>query len=262
MSIFGMEVIARAGRPPGVSLDLAASGTQLRKWVEGWGTEVISMYGSSETVAPPIVGSTFEGVPEGYIGSVTPFYSVRVVPESESSGPVQGALEVLGLPGRTMAAGYMFADGSFHSLDLTGDGWFRTGDVVECDEAGWIRFLGRADDVLKVRGENVSPAEIEGAIRGSTGVEDVAVVGVSDVVWGHIPVAVLELLDDAPREQVTESVLAQLQERLSGHKHPLLLLATEQLPRSNLNKVRKSVVRESLETYDELWRSSEYHRGD
>ena len=260
MSIFGMEVIARAGRATPTTLQLVASGTQRARWVEGWGSEVLSMYGSSETVAPPILGTTSEAVPEGFIGRVTPFYAVRVIPDSASAQSIQGSLEVAGIPGWTLAQGYVFADGTSHSLDMTEDGWFRTGDVVECDTSGWFRFLGRADDVLKVRGENVSPAEIEDAIRGSTGVKDVAVVGQPDVVWGHIPVAVLELSEGAHPEEVTQSVLARLSERLTPQKHPQLFFVAHELPRSNLNKVKKSVVRESLSSYEEVWRSADYER--
>jgi acyl-coenzyme A synthetase/AMP-(fatty) acid ligase len=223
--------------------------------VEGWGTEVVSMYGSSETVAPAIIGTTSDDLPEGFVGMATPFYGVRVVPEFPGSATIEGSLEVAGTPGWTLAQGYVLADGSFRPLDLTDDGWFRTGDTMECDSLGRLRFMGRADDMLKVKGENVSPAEVEDAIRGSVGVKDAAVVGKSDAVWGHIPVAVLELAEGADIDDARQSVLQRVGEKLTGFKQPQALLIAGELPRSNLNKVKRSVVRDSLDQYQEIWRS-------
>jgi crotonobetaine/carnitine-CoA ligase len=258
MSIFGMEVISRSGRPADTPLRLAASGTHRARWVRGWGTEIFSMYGSSETVAPAITGITSDELPEGFIGTVSPFYAVRVVPESPDSTSLEGSLEVAGTPGRTLAQGYVLADGSFRPLDMSEDGWFRTGDTVECDSSGRIRFLGRADDMLKVKGENVSPAEIEDALRSCPGVKDAAVVGKADAVWGHLPVAVLELSAGADKDEAAKGILQQLELKLTGFKHPQALLVAAELPRSNLNKVKRSVVRDSLDQYEELWRSNDY----
>lgn len=257
MSIFGMEVIAQNGNETTGRLELVASGTQRRHWQAGWSTEVVSMYGSSETVAPPILGTSTDGLPEGSIGSVTPFYAARVASAAGSSdGRLQGELQVFGIPGRSLALGYVMVDGTFANLPMTDDGWFRTGDVVESDSQGWIRFLGRADDVLKVRGENVSPAEIEQVIRGTAGVDDVAVVGRPDPVWGHIPVAVLQMSDDSsPTDDVVAEIIRRLEGGLTRLKHPQAILRTDRLPRSNLNKIQKSVVRDSLDSYVEIWRS-------
>ena len=82
-------------------------------------------------------------------------------------------------------------------------------------------------------------------------------VGKADAVWGHIPVAVLELVEGADVDDARQSVLKRVGERLTGFKHPQALLVAGELPRSNLNKVKRSVVRDSLDQYQEIWRSDE-----
>ena len=125
-------------------------------------------------MAPPILGTSTDGLPEGSIGAVTPFYEARVASaEGSADGMLQGELQVFGIPGRTLALGYVMVDGTFANLPMTDDGWFRTGDVVETDSQGWIRFLGRADDVLNIGGASkLVPDVVAAAVHGIPGLSE------------------------------------------------------------------------------------------
>ena len=69
------------------------------------------------------------------------------------------------------------------------DGWFHSGDLGFMDVEGRITFTSRLKDMLKVGGENVAPAEMEGRLRELPGVNDAAVVGLADERLGEVPVA-------------------------------------------------------------------------
>ena len=68
-----------------------------------------------------------------------------------------------------------------------------SGDLFRSDEEGYLYFVGRRDDIIKTRGEKVSPREIEDVIYGVEGVAEVAVIGVPDPVLGNAIKAVVSL---------------------------------------------------------------------
>ena len=102
-----------------------------------------------------------------------------------------------GVPGELRVRGYALMLGYYKKPKETAasydeDGWFRTGDMAERRADGYIRFLGRFKDMLKVGGENVDPMEVEGLLLGHPAVRQVAVVGLADVRLAEVPVAFVE----------------------------------------------------------------------
>merc|ERR1712080_584577 len=81
------------------------------------------------------------------------------------------------------------------------DGWFKTGDVVKYEEEGDIYIVDRIKDMIKVKGYQVSPSELEEEIRTIPGVLDVAVIGIHDDTAGEVPKAFIVPLS---AENVTE----------------------------------------------------------
>ena len=72
---------------------------------------------------------------------------------------------------------------------IDADGWLHTGDMGFMRDDGYLRFLGRYKDMLKVGGENVSPMEVEGFLLDTMPLELVAVVGQPDERLGEVPIA-------------------------------------------------------------------------
>ena len=112
----------------------------------------------------------------------------RVLPHREAR--VSGEGEIL-VKGETLFAGYLREDGP--DLPLDDGGWFRTGDLGEMDADGYLRVLGRRDNLFVSGGENVRPEEIEEALLRIPGVEEAVVVPVPDAEFGHRPVAFVRL---------------------------------------------------------------------
>ena len=133
---------------------------------------------------------------------------------------------------------------SFH------DGWFRTGDVAIVEQ-GAYRILGRNSvDIIKTGGYKVSALEIEDVLRTHAAIDDCAVVGVVDEVWGErVAVCVVcagtkvgETVGAAPLD--LETLRAWAKERLAPYKVPTRLHFVDELPRNAMGKVQKVRVRE------------------
>ena len=77
------------------------------------------------------------------------------------------------------------------SEEFTADGWFKTGDVGQIDERGYVTIVGRSKDLIITGGYNVYPAEIEGYLNEMPGVAEIAVIGVPHPDFGEAVVAVV-----------------------------------------------------------------------
>ncbi|HQT79097.1 MAG TPA: AMP-binding protein [Rhodopila sp.] len=116
------------------------------------------------------------------------------------------------------------------------DGWLRTGDIGLFDEQGFLHYLGRRKEMLKVRGMSVFPSEIEVILGKHPAIAAAAVIGVPDAERGQIPLAALTL---KPGAAVTEAALtAWCRENMATYKVPLVRIM-EALPMTATGKVVK-----------------------
>ncbi|MDO8371127.1 MAG: AMP-binding protein, partial [Polaromonas sp.] len=125
------------------------------------------------------------------------------------------------------------------------DGWFHTGDLARCDEAGFYEVVGRSKDMIISGGENVYPAELENLLADCPQILEAAVVGQLDARWGEVVVAVIV---KAPGADLDAAQVLQLFEgRLARFKHPKRVLFCEALPKTALGKVQKAGLLTNLE---------------
>jgi long-chain acyl-CoA synthetase len=122
-----------------------------------------------------------------------------------------------------------------------GERVLHTGDLFRTDEEGYLYFVGRTDDIIKSRGEKVSPREVENAIHDLPGVSQVAVIGVPDAVLGEAIKAYIVLKDGASytERDIVKHCLARL-ENFMAPKHVEFVTT---LPMTNTGKVSKSELR-------------------
>jgi fatty-acyl-CoA synthase len=141
--------------------------------------------------------------------------------------------------------GYWSADGQA-CVGLQ-EGWFHSGDLGQRAEDGCITIVGRSKDMIISGGENIYPAEIENQLVTLPGVAESAVVGLPDVRWGEVPVAVLVRTSDAAGQGLTsEAVLQHLQLRIARFKLPRRVVFLGSLPKSALGKVQKPALQAEL----------------
>jgi malonyl-CoA/methylmalonyl-CoA synthetase len=123
------------------------------------------------------------------------------------------------------------------------DGWFRTGDTVTKDEAGYYRILGRTSvDILKSGGYKLSALEIEEVLREHPAIREVAVVGLPDETWGERVVACIVPAPGRDAECAEEPLRAWTKERLAAYKVPRTIVLVAELPRNTVGKVVKPTL--------------------
>ncbi len=184
------------------------------------GQAPLERYGMSETVmlaANPLHGERRAGT----VGRPLPGVEIRL-----ADG---GGVEVRG---PNVFAGYWRQRAATEAA-FTADGWFRTGDLGEWDEAGHLRLVGRASELIITGGYNVYPREVEDALRTHPAVDDVAVVGAPDPEWGEVVVAYV-----VEREPVSDEALAaHLADRVAPYKRPRRWRRVDELPRNAMGKL-------------------------
>jgi crotonobetaine/carnitine-CoA ligase len=206
----------------------------------------IGWWGMTETVTHGIVGLCgFPNAPFS-MGRPAPEYQVRLL--NDAGAPAEpgeaGSLAIRGVRGLSLFAEYL-DDPAATAAAFDKDGFLLTGDRALRDQNGFFYFADRAKDMLKVGGENVSPAEIERVIIGVPGVREVAVVGRSDPLLDEVPVAFV-LPTDAADPTLTERITAACVKSLAAFKMPREVRVVEEFPRATLQKVSKVKLRAML----------------
>jgi fatty-acyl-CoA synthase len=191
---------------------------------------------------PPEKRFTTQGLP-------FPGIQVRVV------DPDTGADLPPGEQGELVYRGYSNFEGYYKEPELTAevvdaDGWFRSGDLGTLDEDARVSYRGRLKDMLKVGGENVAAAEVEGYLARHEAVEIVQVVGAPDAHYVEVPAAFVQLKDGAAATE--DELIGFCVGRISAFKVPRYVRFVDEWPMSG-TKIQKFRLRERIA--DELERS-------
>src|ERR1700751_3205437 len=150
--------------------------TVTRRTGVGW----VPAYGTPEL--PVIACNPFEGARLDAVGHPVPGVDLRVV-SLETGEPVcPGEVGEIEARSTSLMAGYLPAEATGEAIR---DGWYRTGDVGWLDADGWLRITDRLKEMIKVRGFQGAPAEIETVLHCHPAVKDCAVFGVPDGINGE-----------------------------------------------------------------------------
>lgn len=172
-------------------------------------------------------------------GRPGPFVELAIVtPDGIRLGPGESGEVVV--RGESVTPGY-WSDPEATAATIDAEGWLRTGDVGYLTEDGYLCIVDRIKDVVISGGFNVFPSEVENALHDLPGLQDVAVYGVPDEMWGErLCVAVVgdEKID-------LETVQSAVRERLAGYKVPRELRRYEALPVNATGKVLRRLLREA-----------------
>jgi amino acid adenylation domain-containing protein len=152
-----------------------------------------------------------------------------------------GQVGVLHVRGPHVMMGYWnLPDETEHMLrpgPYPGERMLCTHDFFKVDDEGFLYFVGRSDDIIKSRGEKVSPIEVENAIHTIPGVREAAVVGVPDDWMGQAIRAFVVLHEGADLDERT--FRRHCMDRLEGHMVPRDVVFMDELPKTGTGKVRK-----------------------
>jgi acyl-CoA synthetase (AMP-forming)/AMP-acid ligase II len=211
-------------------------------------TKIYSMYGLTEckrcTYLPPAQLS----VRPGSVGIAIPGTEAYVVDEAGRKVPhgVTGELVIRG--GHVMKGYWGDPQASERALRPGPFPWEKvlyTGDLFRTDEEGYLYFVARKDDIIKSRGEKVSPKEVENVLYELAGVREAAVVGVPDAVLG---MAIKAVVSADPDAGLTErDVIRHCAKRLEDFMVPKSVEFRDGLPKSANGKISRSQVMMELQ---------------
>ncbi len=211
-----------------------------------------NMLGMTETGSVCLMDPDESDQPEhrrGSFGRPVPDLDARVVDFETLEDVAPGQLGELWFRGPSVMAGY---DGRERHEVFTPDQWFRTGDVFTVDDDGFFYFHGRRGDMIKTAGANVSPKEVEAALREVTGGLASMVIGLPDEERGQI-VAAIVMAEPADAPDVDELRMA-LRARLSAYKVPRRYAVIEPAALPMLS-TGKPDLRRIVESFD-AWTTS------
>jgi acyl-CoA synthetase (AMP-forming)/AMP-acid ligase II len=205
--------------------------TVTRRTGVGW----VPAYGASEL--PVIACNPLEGARLDSAGRAVPGVRLRVV--SLETGEPVGPGEVGEIQARaeSLMAGYLPEAATAEAFS---DGWYRTGDVGHIDDAGWLRLTDRSKEMIKVRGFQVAPAEVEAVLHDHPDVADCAVFGVPDAADGEAIVAAVSV----HRPVGSAELIGRVGERLASYKRPRRVVFVPEIPRLPSGKVLRRVLKE------------------
>jgi 4-coumarate--CoA ligase len=137
--------------------------------------------------------------------------------------------------------------GYFNNLEATAEvlvnGWLRTGDLAWKDEDGYVFIVDRLKEVIKCKGFQVAPAEIEHILVGHPDVKDAAVVGEPHPEYGEVPIAYVVLRNKAGLPP--EAIIEYAAQGLAKYKRLAKVVFTEMIPRSASGKILRRLLKDS-----------------
>lgn len=175
-------------------------------------------------------------------GHPLPNIDIRVVdPETGQDQPIgiQGEL-LIRSPAVTIGY-YRMPEETAEAIDA--DGYLHTGDAGYRRPDGYIRFTGRYKDILKVGGENVSPAEVELLLSEIKGIADVTVVGYPDVRLQEVAAAFV-ILSDKNAPVTIDDVTAHCRGKIASFKIPRHVFVVDEFPMTPSGKIQKGKLRD------------------
>lgn len=203
-------------------------------------TELHNTWGSSESGGAVFLNCTAHPDKLSSIGR--PIDGVEFEALGENGSPA--AAESPETAGRMALRGAMVMTGYYGMPELTAEtlhnGWLYTSDLVYRDADGFIYMLGRADDIINVGGEKVSPVEVENAAAGFEEICECACIGVDDSVYGQVPVLFVVPERVEFHEELCEKYLLG---KLERHKLPRKYMVLDDLPRNRMKKLDRKALR-------------------
>ena len=218
---------------------------QARQLQERISCAVRQGYGMTEASPVTHISPTREGVAAkiGSAGRIVPNTEVKIVEPASGrvlAGPRQEG--ELFIRGPQIMKGYLNQPGETAAC-IDEEGWYHTGDIGYVDEEGWFYIVDRTKELIKYKGLQVAPAELEALLLTHPAVLDVAVVRRPDEEAGEIPKAFIVLkADPESRASTGEALMAWVAERVSPHKRIRLVEFVAQIPRSPSGKILRRLL--------------------
>ena len=211
------------------------------RFKQRFGVEILDALGSTETLQMVIANRPGEVRP-GSSGKIIPGYEAKLVDDSGEE-VANGEIGALLIKGDSTCAGYW---NQHEKTKLTFEGaWFRTGDKYHQDADGYFWYAGRTDDLFKVNGRWLSPAEVESALIAHPSVLEAAVIARQDTSKLTKPAAYVVTRPSFPaNDQLIHELQDWVTQRLGAYKRPRWIEFLPELPKTATGKLQRYKLRE------------------
>jgi len=219
-----------------------------KTWERRTGTFIHEGYGQTETSSGICVSPI--GRPKmGSFGVPLPNTVVAIVHPETAEVASLGEIGELVVRGPQVMKGYWNrpeeTERSF--LEIAGEKWLMTGDLVRMDDEGYVHFYDRKRDLIKYKGYSIFAREIEEVLKTHPKIKEAAVIGVPDPKVGANIKAVIVLEADARGKMSEEEIVSHCQEKLAHYKIPKIIEFRGEIPRTDVGKVSRRELREERE---------------
>ncbi len=244
-----LKLMRQVPVPSGVKLRSISSGgeslgAELMDWAqENLGAPVNELYGQTEC---NLVVNSAAGLgvqKPGAMGWAVPGHRVAILGADGAELPRGTAGEIaIAAPDPVMFLKYWNKPAETKQKRV--DGWLRTGDLGRMDEAGYISFSSRDDDVITSSGYRIGPTEIEHCLNGHADVVMSAVIGVPDAARTERVKAFVVLRDGATWDGLEKALITRVRQKISPHVAPREVEKIESLPMTATGKIMRRALRD------------------
>lgn len=222
--------------------------TTLEDWTRRTGSVITEGYGMTETSGVSHV-NPLGGSKPGSFGLPLPNVTAAIIdPDTNEFLPMGETGEMI-LHGPNMMQGYWNRDEDNAKifLEVDGERWMKTGDLVRMDEEGFFIFYDRAKDLIKFKGYSVFAREIEEVLYKHPQIKAVGVIGVPDPKVGQYIKANVVLNPEARGKVSEEDIVNYCKENLAHYKVPKIVEFRGELPKTDVGKISRRELREELD---------------
>ncbi|XP_050377411.1 4-coumarate--CoA ligase-like 6 [Argentina anserina] len=206
--------------------------------------DFIQGYGMTETAAVGTRGFNTEKIRKySSIGLLAPNMQAKVVDWNTGSFLPPASIGELWLRGPSIMRGYLNnASATMSTID--NDGWLHTGDIIYFDEDGYLYILDRIKEIIKYKGFQIAPADLEAVLISHPEILDVGITGATDEECGEVPVAFVVKKHDSKLSQ--KDIMDYVARQVSPQKKIRKVVFTHSIPRSAAGKILRRELRTFL----------------
>ncbi|MFC9794301.1 AMP-binding protein [Streptomyces sp. NPDC127584] len=205
---------------------------------------VLQAYGMTElSPGTHVVPLTAPNPPPGTVGKLLPSTEMRILSlDDPSKDAAPGADGEVAIRGPQVMKGYLGRPDATAAM-IDDEGWVHTGDIGRVDDDGWLYVVDRVKELIKYKGFQVAPAELEALLLTHQDIADAAVIGVTDADGTEIPKAYVVRQAAAPG-LTAEDVMAHVAARVSPYKKVRDVEFIEAVPRAASGKILRRELRD------------------
>jgi long-chain acyl-CoA synthetase len=220
----------------------------IKGWERRTGAQIMEGYGMTETTSLSH-GSPFQRPKAGSFGVPIPNVKAAIVDHMSTEFLPQGEIGEMILCGPNIMQGYWKRPEETLDtiIEIDGEKWLRTGDIVSMDEEGYFHFFDRKRDLIKYKGYSVFARHVEEVLYQHPQIKAAGVVGVPDPKVGQIIKSYVVLQPEARGKVSEEEIIEYCRQNLAHYKVPKIVEFRGELPKTDVGKVSRRELREESE---------------